>query len=300
MTRRLALLALLAGVLVAVPGPHDHARAAFRRHERPDRVRPLHRRRPARGGLHGQPGLRPDRQPDRRPGDQRHRARLVARRHPGRAPALGPGRRHLGPGGGRRRHGLRAPHRPRLPAGVVARRGLDRLQPRRRRRRRAVDGPRRRQRPGPAHQQRRRGPGGRPGRRTAPGSPSPARAPAAPPASCCWPSAGAASWRSPRPAASTAPPTGRPTASGSPSTGSCPATATASSPSPPTARPSPSAPSAAAPPAFNDVHPAWSPDGTRIAFARGGDQDDGLPFHIHTVTLATGKTAQVTSGRVWT
>ena len=28
MTRRLALLALLAGVLVAVPGPHDHARAA--------------------------------------------------------------------------------------------------------------------------------------------------------------------------------------------------------------------------------------------------------------------------------
>jgi hypothetical protein len=36
----------------------------------------------------------------------------------------------------------------------------------------------------------------------------------------------------------------------------------------------------------------------RIAFARGGDQDDGLPFHIHTVTLASGKTAQVTSGRV--
>jgi WD40-like Beta Propeller Repeat len=48
----------------------------------------------------------------------------------------------------------------------------------------------------------------------------------------------------------------------------------------------------------NDVHPAWSPDGTRIAFARGGDQDDGLPFHIHTVTLAGGRTAQVTSGRV--
>ena len=46
------------------------------------------------------------------------------------------------------------------------------------------------------------------------------------------------------------------------------------------------------------VHPAWSPDGARIAIARGGDQDDGLPFHIHTVTLATGKTAQVTSGRV--
>jgi hypothetical protein len=36
----------------------------------------------------------------------------------------------------------------------------------------------------------------------------------------------------------------------------------------------------------------------RIAFARGGDQDDGLPFHIHTVTLATGKTIQLTSGRV--
>ena len=52
------------------------------------------------------------------------------------------------------------------------------------------------------------------------------------------------------------------------------------------------------PTGFNDVHPAWSPDGARIAFARGGDQDDGLPFHIHTVTLATGKTAQVTSGRV--
>jgi TolB protein len=48
----------------------------------------------------------------------------------------------------------------------------------------------------------------------------------------------------------------------------------------------------------NDVHPSWAPDGTRIAFARGGDQDDGLPFHIHTVTLATGKTTQLTSGRV--
>jgi TolB protein len=48
----------------------------------------------------------------------------------------------------------------------------------------------------------------------------------------------------------------------------------------------------------NDVHPAWSPDGTRIAFARGGDQDDGLPLHIHAVTLATGTTSQVTSGKV--
>jgi Tol biopolymer transport system component len=46
------------------------------------------------------------------------------------------------------------------------------------------------------------------------------------------------------------------------------------------------------------VHPAWSPDGTRIAFARGGDQDDGLPLHIHTVTLATGATTQVTGGPV--
>jgi TolB protein len=52
------------------------------------------------------------------------------------------------------------------------------------------------------------------------------------------------------------------------------------------------------PKAFNDVHPAWSPDGTRIAFARGGDQDDGLPFHIHAVTLSSGKTTQLTSGRV--
>jgi Tol biopolymer transport system component len=51
-------------------------------------------------------------------------------------------------------------------------------------------------------------------------------------------------------------------------------------------------------PATSDTAPAWSPDGTRIAFARGGDQDDGLPFHIHTVALAGGKTAQVTSGRV--
>jgi hypothetical protein len=36
----------------------------------------------------------------------------------------------------------------------------------------------------------------------------------------------------------------------------------------------------------------------RIAFARGGDQDDGLPLHIHAVTLATGTTSQVTSGKV--
>jgi hypothetical protein len=29
-----------------------------------------------------------------------------------------------------------------------------------------------------------------------------------------------------------------------------------------------------------------------------GDQADGQPFHIHTVTLASGRTSQVTSGRV--
>ena len=39
-------------------------------------------------------------------------------------------------------------------------------------------------------------------------------------------------------------------------------------------------------------------DGALIAFVRGGDQDDGLPFHIHAVTLSSGKTTQVTSGRV--
>jgi len=36
----------------------------------------------------------------------------------------------------------------------------------------------------------------------------------------------------------------------------------------------------------------------RIAFARGGDQDAGLPLHIHTVILATGATIQVTTGPV--
>jgi hypothetical protein len=35
-----------------------------------------------------------------------------------------------------------------------------------------------------------------------------------------------------------------------------------------------------------------------VAFARGGDQDDGLPFHIHTVSLASGRTSQVTGGKV--
>jgi hypothetical protein len=39
-------------------------------------------------------------------------------------------------------------------------------------------------------------------------------------------------------------------------------------------------------------------DGARLAFARGGDQDDGLPFHIHTVSLASGRTSQVTGGKV--
>jgi TolB protein len=52
------------------------------------------------------------------------------------------------------------------------------------------------------------------------------------------------------------------------------------------------------PSAFNDVHPAWSPDGTRVAFARGGDQDDGLPLHICTVALADGSTSQVTGGKI--
>jgi TolB protein len=50
--------------------------------------------------------------------------------------------------------------------------------------------------------------------------------------------------------------------------------------------------------AADDREPSWSPDGTKIAFARGGDQDDGQPFHIYTVTLASGRTTQVTSGRV--
>jgi hypothetical protein len=40
MTKRLALLALLAGVLVAVPGPHDTGQGGLRRQQRPDRVRP--------------------------------------------------------------------------------------------------------------------------------------------------------------------------------------------------------------------------------------------------------------------
>ena len=36
----------------------------------------------------------------------------------------------------------------------------------------------------------------------------------------------------------------------------------------------------------------------RIAFARGGDQDDGLPLHIYTVALTDGSTSQVTGGKV--
>jgi hypothetical protein len=51
-------------------------------------------------------------------------------------------------------------------------------------------------------------------------------------------------------------------------------------------------------PFTSDTTPSWSPDGTRIAFARGGDQDDGLPLHIHTVALADGATSQVTGGKV--
>jgi Tol biopolymer transport system component len=51
-------------------------------------------------------------------------------------------------------------------------------------------------------------------------------------------------------------------------------------------------------PLTSDTAPSWSPDGTRIAFARGGDQDDGLPLHIYTVALADGSTSQVTGGKV--
>jgi Tol biopolymer transport system component len=77
-------------------------------------------------------------------------------------------------------------------------------------------------------------------------------------------------------------------------------------------------------PLTSDTAPSWSPDGTRVAFTRegpggttsirtvsaadgsndnpvtpaGGDQDDGLPLHVHTVTLATGATTQVTAGPV--
>jgi len=51
-------------------------------------------------------------------------------------------------------------------------------------------------------------------------------------------------------------------------------------------------------PFTSDTAPSCSPDGTRIAFARGGDQDDGLPLHIHTVALADGSTSQVTGGKV--
>ena len=50
-------------------------------------------------------------------------------------------------------------------------------------------------------------------------------------------------------------------------------------------------------PLISETAPSWSPDGTRVAFARGGDQDDGLPFHIHAVSLASGRTSQVTGGK---
>ena len=51
-------------------------------------------------------------------------------------------------------------------------------------------------------------------------------------------------------------------------------------------------------PLTSDTAPSWPSDGNWIAFGRGGDQDDGLPFHIHTVSLASGRTSQVTGGKV--
>ena len=51
-------------------------------------------------------------------------------------------------------------------------------------------------------------------------------------------------------------------------------------------------------PFTSDTAPSRSPDGTRVACARGGDQDDALPLHIYTVALADGSTSQVTGGKV--
>jgi TolB protein len=46
-------------------------------------------------------------------------------------------------------------------------------------------------------------------------------------------------------------------------------------------------------PATSDTAPAWSPDGTRVAFTR-----EGAGGTTSIMTLASGKTTQVTSGRV--
>jgi TolB protein len=202
MTRRLTLLALLAGVLVAVLGPHDHARAAsggtngriaFVRYTGGAPLEEVYMVSPASGltaNLTNDPATS-----DTAPAWSPDGTRV--------APAVGPGRGHLGPGGGQRRHVLRSPHD----------HGFQ-----------------------------------------------PAWSPGGDWIAFSRDAGGDAELWMVR------------------ADGSDLVQLTDN--------------------ADEDLEASWSPDGTRIAFTRGGDQDDGLPFHIHTVTLATGKTAQVTSGRV--
>ncbi|MER5509452.1 amidohydrolase family protein [Streptomyces sp. NPDC002766] len=47
---------------------------------------------------------------------------------------------------------------------------------------------------------------------------------------------------------------------------------------------------------WDDRGPAWSPDGTRLAFAseRGGDPVDGGPYRIHVLDLSTGRITRLT------